>query len=86
MERTVLYMYWKIPPPPVVEGGKISADGIWGEKYEKAKRKRGKVKEKGRKGKKRDKKKMGSGRPWVITSPPDQYHLKRVREKMPWMG
>jgi hypothetical protein len=39
-----------VTPPP---GGKgISANVIWGEKYEKAKRKRGKkIKEKGRKGK-----------------------------------
>jgi hypothetical protein len=34
-------IYWKIPPPP--RGGKISADVIWGKKYEKVKRKRGKM-------------------------------------------
>jgi hypothetical protein len=33
-------MYWKIPPPL---GGKISADVIWGKKYEKAKIKIGKM-------------------------------------------
>jgi hypothetical protein len=32
-------------------GGEISADVIWGKKYEEAKRKGGNVKEKGRKGK-----------------------------------
>jgi hypothetical protein len=38
-------------------GGKISADVIWGEKYEKVKRKRGEnVKEKGRKGKEKGRK------------------------------
>ncbi len=44
------------PPPP---GGreKISADVIWGKKYEKGKRKRGEnVKEKGRKGKEKGRK------------------------------
>ncbi len=41
------------PPPP---GGEISADVIWGEKYEKAKRKKGgKCKRKGRKGKENEK-------------------------------
>jgi hypothetical protein len=44
-------IYWKIPLPPGGEE-KISADVIWGKKYEKVKRKRGEnVKEKGRKGK-----------------------------------
>ncbi len=39
-------------PPPWGGGGGISANVIWGKKYEKRKRKRGKnVKEKGRKGK-----------------------------------
>jgi hypothetical protein len=33
-------IYWKILPP---WGGGISADVIWGKKYEKAKRKRGKM-------------------------------------------
>ncbi len=42
-------------PPP--GGGEISADVIWGKKYEKAKRKRGeKVKEKGRKREEKGKK------------------------------
>ncbi len=41
----------KYTPPPT-RGGKISANVIWGKKYEKAKRKKGEnVKEKGRKGK-----------------------------------
>ncbi len=41
--------------PPLV-GGEISADIIWGKKYEKVKRKRGEnVKEKGRKGKENEK-------------------------------
>jgi hypothetical protein len=53
-------IYWKIPPPPW-GGGEISADVIWGKKYEKVKRKRGEnVKEKGRKGK--EKEKRGSKR------------------------
>jgi hypothetical protein len=44
-------IYWKIPPP-LGGGGKISADVIWGKKYEKVERKRGEnIKEKGRKGK-----------------------------------
>ncbi len=38
-------LYWKIPPPPPGEGG-ISADIIWGKKYEKAKRKMGKIEKK----------------------------------------
>jgi hypothetical protein len=43
-------------PLPLPEGGGISADVIWGGKYEKAKRKRGEnIKEKGRKGKKNEK-------------------------------
>jgi hypothetical protein len=33
-------IFWKIPPP---RGGGISANVIWGKKYEKAKRKRGKM-------------------------------------------
>jgi hypothetical protein len=33
-------IFWKIPPPG---GEKISADVIWGKKYEKAKRKKGKM-------------------------------------------
>ncbi len=42
-------IYWKIPPPPL--GGKISADVIWGKKYEKGKRKKGgKCKRKRKKG------------------------------------
>jgi hypothetical protein len=53
-------IFWKIPPPP---RGKISADVIWGKKYEKAKRKKGenvqenerKRKEKERKGKENEK-------------------------------
>jgi hypothetical protein len=40
-------IYWKITPTPQ---GKISADVIWGEKYEKAKRKRGKMIKKRKKG------------------------------------
>jgi hypothetical protein len=56
-------IYWKIPPPL---GGveKISADVIWGKKYEKAKRKRGKkLKKKEESGKKNEKrgKKMRKG-------------------------
>jgi hypothetical protein len=35
-------IYWKIPPPPL--GGEISADVIWGKKYGKVKKKRGKCK------------------------------------------
>jgi hypothetical protein len=47
-------IYWKIPPPP--GGGEISANVIWGKKYEKAKRKRGEnIKEKRRKGKENEK-------------------------------
>jgi hypothetical protein len=43
----------KYPPP--LGGGEISADVIWGKKYEKAKRKKGEnIKEKGRKGKKEE--------------------------------
>jgi hypothetical protein len=34
-------IYWKIPPSQ--GGGGISAHVIWGKKYEKAKRKRGKI-------------------------------------------
>jgi hypothetical protein len=34
------YILENTPPPP---GGRISADVIWGKKYEKAKRKRGKM-------------------------------------------
>jgi hypothetical protein len=43
-KQTVLQgsIYWKIPPPP--GGREISADVIWGKKYEKAKRKRWKMK------------------------------------------
>jgi hypothetical protein len=40
-------IYWKIPPPL----GGISADLIWGKKYEKGEN----VKEKGRKGKENEK-------------------------------
>jgi hypothetical protein len=40
-------IYWKIPP---VGGGGISADVIWGKKYDKAKRKRGKSIRKRKKG------------------------------------
>jgi hypothetical protein len=41
---------------PPLGGGKISADVIWGKKYEKAKRKRGKIgKKKEERGKKRRK-------------------------------
>jgi hypothetical protein len=50
-------IYWKIPPPPGAEE-KISADVIWGKKYEKWKRKKKKrenVKENGRKGKEKGK-------------------------------
>jgi hypothetical protein len=37
-------IYWKIPTHPLPWGvGKISGDVIWGKKYEKAKRKRGKM-------------------------------------------
>jgi hypothetical protein len=43
-------------------GGGISADVIWGKKYEKATRKRGNVKQKGRKGKEKGKKKEERGR------------------------
>jgi hypothetical protein len=35
-----VYILKNTPPPP---GGKISADVIWGKKYEKLKRKRGKM-------------------------------------------
>jgi hypothetical protein len=38
-------IYWKIPPHPP-GGGKISADVICGKKYEKGKRKRGKMSKK----------------------------------------
>ncbi len=53
-----------LPPPG---GGKISADVIWGKKYEKAKRKRGKMykkkEESGKKGKKgKENEKKGSKR------------------------
>jgi hypothetical protein len=40
-------IYWKIPPPPL--WGEISADVIWGKKFEKAKRKRRKRKNKKKK-------------------------------------
>ncbi len=43
-KETGAYIYWKIPPP--LGGGGISADVIWGKKYEKAKRKRGETQEK----------------------------------------
>ncbi len=61
MERTVLYMYRKIPPPPVVEGGKISADGIWGEE------KKGEGKRKRKKGKERERKE--TKRKWEVAAP-----------------
>ncbi len=49
-------IFWKIPPPPR-GGGKISADVIWGKKYEKAKIKKGEnVKEKERKRKEKERK------------------------------
>ncbi len=52
-------IYCKIPP----WGGGISADVIWGKKYEKVKRKRGEnVKEKGRKGKEKGRKGKEKGR------------------------
>ncbi len=47
--------YWRIPntPPLPSGGGEILANVIWGEKYEKAKRKRGEMfKKKGERGKK----------------------------------
>ncbi len=53
--RAGVYILENTPPPPPGEG-KISADGIWGKKYEKAKRKWGNVKGKGRKGKKKEEK------------------------------
>ncbi len=44
-------IYWKISPP----GREISADVIWGKKYEKVKRKRGKMlKKKEESGKKKE--------------------------------
>jgi hypothetical protein len=48
----VIGLYWKNRPPSPRGGRKIPDDVIWGKKYEKVKRKRGKCKEKGRKGKK----------------------------------
>ncbi len=46
----------KYPPPPG-GGGEISADVIWGKKYEKAKRKKAEnAEEKGRKGKEKGRK------------------------------
>jgi hypothetical protein len=45
--------YWKITPPPWAG---ISADVIWGKKYEKAKRKRGKCKRKRKTGERKMKK------------------------------
>jgi hypothetical protein len=60
-------MYWKIPPPPLVEGGKISADGIWG-KNEKGRGKGGKVREKGRKGERKGKGRK-TKRKWEVAAP-----------------
>jgi hypothetical protein len=52
--KTGVYILENTPPPP---GGEISADVIWGEIYEKVKRKREEnVKEKGRKGKEKGRK------------------------------
>ncbi len=49
--------------PPPLGGGKISANVIWGKKYEKAKRKRGEnVKEKGRNVKEKGRKGNEKGR------------------------
>jgi hypothetical protein len=42
----------KIPPPPGGQG--ISANVIWGKKYESGREKRGNVQEKGKKGKKKE--------------------------------
>ncbi len=51
-----VYILENTPP----RGGKISADVIWGKKYEKVERKRGEnVKEKGRKGKEKGRKGKG---------------------------
>jgi hypothetical protein len=48
-----VYILENAPPPP--GGGKISADVIWGKKYEKAKSKRGEnMKEKEERGKKKE--------------------------------
>jgi hypothetical protein len=44
----------KYPPPP--GGGEISAEVIWGKKYETVKRKRGKMKRKKKKGERKRKK------------------------------
>ncbi len=49
------------PPPP--RGGEVSADVIWGKKYEKAKRRRGKYKRK-RKKRERNRKKGERKRKW----------------------
>jgi hypothetical protein len=46
-------IYWEIPPPP--GGGEISANVIWGKKYEKGKRKAGNLNEKGERVKQRKK-------------------------------
>jgi hypothetical protein len=53
-------------PPPPLRGGKISADVIWGNKYEKTKRKRRKMwkkrEERGKKREERGKKKEERGK------------------------
>ncbi len=48
----------KYPPPP---GRGISADVIWGKKYEKAKRKKGKCKRKRKTGERKRKKEQRKG-------------------------
>ncbi len=53
-------IYWKIPPPPPWGEKKISADVIWGKKYERRKEIGENVKEKGRKGEEKGRKGKGN--------------------------
>jgi hypothetical protein len=56
-----IYILENTPPPHQGGGGKISANVVWGKKYEKVKRKKGEnVKEKGRKGKEKGRKGKGN--------------------------
>jgi hypothetical protein len=49
-------IYWKIRPLPHPPGGEISANVIWGKKYEKGRGKGGKCKRKRKKGERKMKK------------------------------